>query len=121
MDNNSENIMETTKSLPNVRALSSKSALINRFLKNVTLKKMLDIKSHGNLKRTRNYLGLYPKGYKFQSNSNQDIDIAIDKEVIYGKEKQTIMKPVDKMMAINLKKQIFMNKTEQLLRVSKIC
>lgn len=81
---------------------------------------MLDIKSHGNLKRTRNYLGLYPKGYKFQ-NSNQDIDNAIEKEVIYGKEKQLIMKPVDKMMTINLKKQIFMNKTEQLLRVCTIC
>uniref|UniRef100_A0AAR5PF68 PH domain-containing protein n=2 Tax=Dendroctonus ponderosae TaxID=77166 RepID=A0AAR5PF68_DENPD len=116
-DSSSEISLETSKSLPNLRPSSSKSSLLNRFLKNVTLKKLMDFKAEGNLKRTRSYIGLYPKSEKLKPASNCELDSAIEQELISGREKQKTTEPPDQLLTIRLRNQIFRNKLEQLLKI----
>ncbi|CAG9765968.1 unnamed protein product [Ceutorhynchus assimilis] len=119
----SENLQDCieleSKSVPTtMRASSSKSSLINRFLRNVTLKKMLDLKAQANTKTIRNYIGLYPKGYKnVKPDCNLEVDAAIEKEVIMGNNKRLPFKSGDKILIGNLRKQIFRNLSEQFLKV----
>ncbi|XP_050309499.1 uncharacterized protein LOC126745604 isoform X2 [Anthonomus grandis grandis] len=109
-----------SKSLPNLRPSTSKTSLINRFLKNVTLKKMLDVKSQSVLKRTRSYLGLYPnKGVvQFNPDVNLAINKSLEQEIATGRAEMAKSGTcLDRKLANNLRKQIFRNPSEQLLRV----
>ncbi|XP_066260425.1 uncharacterized protein prd1 [Euwallacea similis] len=115
LSEHTDNVLDSTKSFPSLRPTSSKTSLINRFLKNVTLKKMMDSKSQMNLKRTRSYMRLCPKAEKGQLLNNKEIDIAIEEEVSLGKSKPK--EPADKVTQTNLSRQIFRDKLEQLLRV----
>ncbi|KAF7283348.1 hypothetical protein GWI33_000859 [Rhynchophorus ferrugineus] len=108
---------DAMKVLQNLRPSSSKSSLINRFLKNVTLKKLIDIKTQGCVKRTSNYVGLNVKDCKIDPNTNKEVDEEIEREVIIGKSKQLTTEAWDKMMVINLRKQIFRDKQEKLLQI----
>ncbi|XP_030758384.1 uncharacterized protein LOC115884070 isoform X2 [Sitophilus oryzae] len=111
------NQTDASKSLPNLRTSTSKSSLINRFLRNVTLKKMVDIQTQGYSKKMNNCIGLYVKGCKVAPTCNKEIDQVIENEIICGKKKQITIEYWDKITATKLRKQIFRNKEEKLLKV----
>lgn len=78
----------------------------------------MDFKAQGNLKSTRSYIGLYPKGEKLKPASNRELDSAIEQELTLGKEKQQATEPSDQLLTVRLRSQIFRNKLEQLLEAS---
>ncbi|XP_072376863.1 uncharacterized protein prd1 [Diabrotica undecimpunctata] len=108
---------DMAKSLPSLRPSTSKTSLINRFLKNVTLKKMLDAKIQSRQKCTRRVVNLFIKGVK-QVPASDDIDRELEKEIGVGRKKLTCSSDnLDKKMVLQLRKEIFRNKFEKLLRV----
>lgn len=81
-DTNDYNI----KSETNLRVSNSKTSLINRFLRNVTMKKILDAKLQRKQKASKRYLSLYVKSANINLDVNKDIDKLIEEEVIKGRE-----------------------------------
>ena len=113
-----EGNMVSSKSLQNLKPATSKSSLINRFLRNVTLKKMLDVKAQNKQKNCRKYMGLYVKNINYEYKGRDEVDEALEREILQGKEIcQTAEDTVDKKFAIQLKKEIFRSRLERLLRV----
>ncbi|KAL1497160.1 hypothetical protein ABEB36_008165 [Hypothenemus hampei] len=109
--------LESIRSFPNLKPASSKTSLINRFLRNVTLKKMMEVKSRGSIKNSRNYLGLCPKVRCIPQNFNHDLNLTIEKEIITGSAKKSSNQAIDKMTILNLKSKVFHNKCEELLQI----
>ncbi|XP_060517658.1 uncharacterized protein LOC132696694 [Cylas formicarius] len=108
---------ESSKSLPTMRTCTSKSSLINRFLRNVTQKKLLDIKAMRNQRRSRSYISLYVSGCKVDKKCNEEIDKEIEKEITRGKEKQLHSDISNRKMMMELRKQVFRKKTENLVKI----
>lgn len=98
---------------------SSKNSLINRFLRNVTLKKTLDMKLQRKQKSVRKYLGLYPKDLKLEFPVSNELDQQLDDEIVRGKglvkNKEV---EYDRSVLYKLKKEVFRNQQEELIRVS---
>lgn len=69
-----------------LRPSSSKSSLINRFLRNVTMKKMLDIKLQRKLKNSKKLIDPYLKGVKLERDVNKTLDKEIEEEIQKGRE-----------------------------------
>ncbi|XP_044266203.1 uncharacterized protein LOC123012390 [Tribolium madens] len=105
------------KSLQNLKPATSKSSLINRFLRNVTLKKMLDAKAQNKQKSCRKYMGLYVKGVQFEYKGRDEVDEALEREILKGMETCKNSDVVDQKFAMQLKKEIFRSRMECLLRV----
>lgn len=102
-----------SKSLPNIR---SKTSLINRFLRNVTVKKMLDMKLMRKEQAHKNYLSLYVKNVKPLPDCNVDINNQIEKEILTNyREKQTSEQRLDKLTISQIKVQLFREQSEILL------
>jgi hypothetical protein len=114
-----EGSLVTSKSLQNLKPSTSKTSLINRFLRNVTLKKMLDVKAQNKQKNRKKYLGLYVKDFKFEYKGKDEVDEALEREILRGKEicQKNSDDIVDKKFVIQLKKEIFRSRLERLLRV----
>ncbi|EFA03830.1 uncharacterized protein prd1 [Tribolium castaneum] len=107
-----------SKSLQNLKPATSKSSLINRFLRNVTLKKMLDAKAQNKQKNCRKYMGLYVKGVKFEYKGRDEVDEALEREILKGMEvAQSSEDVVDKKFGMQLKKEIFRSRMERLIRI----
>lgn len=108
---------ETSRSLPISRA-SSKSCLINRFLKNVTLKKMMDAKASNRQKGGKKIMSLYIRGVK-PNNVSDEVDRELAKEIENSKKKhQRYEDTLDKKLVIQLRKEIFRSRLERFVRVS---
>lgn len=108
---------ETSKSLPSLRP-NSKSSLINRFLKNVTVKKMMDTKAVHKQKSSRRIMSLYVKGVKLHGVSD-DVDRELEQEILQGREKlKRYEDTLDKKTVIQFRKEIFRSRLERLARVS---
>ncbi|CAG9853881.1 unnamed protein product [Phyllotreta striolata] len=106
-----------SKSLPTMRQSSSKTSLINRFLKNVTVKKLLDIKAQNYRKTSRRDVDLYIKGVRDVPTS-EEIDRELENEIISGRKKITnYMDGLDKRVLTQFRKDIFTNKLEKLQRL----
>lgn len=106
-----------SKNLQSLKPATSKSSLINRFLRNVTLKKMIDAKAQNKQKNCRKYMGLYVKGVKFEYKGKDEVDELLEREILKGKEMCQTSEDVDKKFEIQLKKEIFRSRLERLLRV----
>lgn len=108
--------IETARSLPNTRP-NSKTCLINRFLKNVTVKKMMDIKASNKQKNNKKIMSLYIKVVK-ANNVNDDLDKELAREIQQGKQKhQRYEDTLEKRMVIQFRKEIFRSRLERLVRV----
>lgn len=117
LDSKSET--DSTKSLSNLRPSSSKTSLINRFLRNVTLKKMLDMKTQKKEEFARKYLNLCVRGGKIDIQAEKDLVKNIEDEVIKGKNLRGCTE--EKYSASTLSKfrtEIFRDENEKLLNVS---
>ena len=107
------------KSSITLRTSSSKNSLINRFLRNVTIKKMIDIKQKKKLNSGRRYVELYIKGVRVDFNVNDALDKQIEDEVMRGlKKKSRSEHTVCYTLAFRLKREIFRDPDEDLTRVS---
>lgn len=114
-EKNEDNVV--ARSLPSCRQ-NSKSCLINRFLKNVTMKKMMDAKSYVKERSTRKIMNLYIKGVK-PSNLKDELDNELAKEIENARQKQQRYEDtLDKKMIIQFRKEIFRSRLERLARVS---
>ncbi|KAJ8949469.1 hypothetical protein NQ314_008226 [Rhamnusium bicolor] len=71
---------DNARSLPSLRPSNSKSSLIGRFLRNVTLKKMMDVKAQNKQRDSRNFMSLYVKCVKPNSVTD-DLDKELESEV----------------------------------------
>ncbi|CAH0558194.1 unnamed protein product [Brassicogethes aeneus] len=100
--------------LRTLRASSSKSSLINRFLKNVTQKKMMDLKAEK--KTERKIMSLYVKNFKGKMEKNDDLDGEIAREIVDGKNK-TFGENFDGKLVFQFKKEIFRSCFEKLIKV----
>ncbi|XP_056631113.1 uncharacterized protein LOC130441444 [Diorhabda sublineata] len=108
---------EIAKSLPCLKSSNSKTSLINRFLKNVTLKKMVDAKIQYRQKNSRRVVNLYVKGVK-QVPKCDEIDQYLEKEIAVGRNNvKNYMDSLDKKMVVQFRKDIFRNRLEKLHRV----
>lgn len=120
-DTRSEMDGEPSTSLRNLQSLrpaSSKSSLINRFLRNVTLKKMLDIKVEKRQKSCRKYMGLYIKGVKGDF-KRDEVDRELEREIERGRVvKRQFEEDFDKKLLAQFRKEVFRDWSEKLLRVS---
>ncbi|KAL3283510.1 hypothetical protein HHI36_006649 [Cryptolaemus montrouzieri] len=99
------------------RPSTSKSSLIDRFLKNVTLKKILDAKSAKRHKENKRCLSLYVKGVKGEFSGYDDVDKELEKEILVGleqKDKNSIV--YDKKMIAQFKREVFRSQLETLKR-----
>ncbi|CAG9825381.1 unnamed protein product [Phaedon cochleariae] len=106
---------DLAKSLP-LKASSSKTSLINRFLKNVTLKKMLDAKVLDKQRSSKRVLSLCVKGVKPQGPDK--LDGELDREVAEGRRKTVnYSDSVDKNLMVQFRKEVFRNRLEKLSRV----
>lgn len=102
------------------RPSTSKSSLIDRFLRNVTLKKILDVKSAKRHKNDRKYLSLYVRGVKGNFSGYDETDRELEKEIISGlKKKEEHAVIYDKRMITQLKREVFRSQMETFIRVSK--
>lgn len=109
---------EVTKTLTNMKPSSSKSSLINRFLRNVTVKKMLDMKTQKKTECSRIYLSLCLKNIRPDAEKDAVVCREIEKEVIKGKEnKKTVEESIDQGLLLKLKKEVFRHHSEVLLGV----
>lgn len=108
---------DTARSLPSLRPSTSKTSLISRFLRNVTLKKMMDIKVQNKQKSSKRLMSLYIKGIK-SNKVNDDLDKELDKEIALGQEKrQSCENLLDKKMVIQFRKELFRSRLEKLIKV----
>lgn len=100
------------------RPSTSKSSLIDRFLRNVTLKKILDAKSAKRHKNERKYLDLYVKGVKGKFTGFDEVDRELEKEIINGlKKKEANAVVYDKKMIIQLNREVFRSQLETFIRL----
>ncbi|XP_017774358.1 PREDICTED: uncharacterized protein LOC108561080 isoform X2 [Nicrophorus vespilloides] len=108
---------DTSKSLPNnvMRASSSKNSLINRFLRNVTMKKILDTRLQKKLRASR-YIDLYVKGAVADGNSSLDLDKQIEQEIL-GYRKNRENNGVEFEQIAKFRKEIFRDDREVLIKV----
>lgn len=111
--------LESAKSLPSLRSSNSKSSLINRFLRNVTVKKMMDLKAAHKRRTSKRIMSLYVKGVKV-NNVDDTLDKELIEEIHKGQEKQQqrYEDTLDKKMVIQFRKEIFRSRLERLKRVS---
>ncbi|XP_018577712.1 uncharacterized protein LOC108916016 [Anoplophora glabripennis] len=115
-ENRSED-SDTARSLPSLRPSTSKTSLISRFLRNVTLKKMIDVKVQNKEKSSRRLMSLYIKGIK-SNKVNDDLDKELEKEIALGQEKrQNCENLLDKKMIIQFRKELFRSRLEKLIKV----
>ncbi|XP_022918977.2 uncharacterized protein [Onthophagus taurus] len=105
-----------SKSLPNLRPSSSKSSLINRFLRNVTIKKMMDLKVQNKIKSSRRCLALYIKGVRVTSDVNESIDQEIEDEIVKGRIKNNCNLS-DGLVLSKVGREILRDQSEMLLKV----
>lgn len=106
--------------MANLRPSTSKTSLINRFLRNVTMKKILDVKAQNKQRHCRKYMGLYVKGpaLKGAFKRNDDLDKQLEREILVGKEKlKNHFDDIDKKQLIQFRKEIFRSCLEILLKV----
>nr|XP_023023284.1 uncharacterized protein LOC111511501 [Leptinotarsa decemlineata] len=108
---------DLSRSLPSGKASNSKSSLINRFLRNVTLKKMLDVKIQNKERNSRRPLSLYIEGVKPGEECNE-IDRELEKEILNGRKKLVnFADSLDKKIVIQFRKEVFRSRLEKLLRI----
>lgn len=112
-DNNKPDCIDSGRKLS-----SSKTSLINRFLRNVTMKKLLDMKLQKKQKNSRKYLSLYVKNENINLNVNKDIDKLIEDEVTRGRDaKEKADFKHDPNLIKKFKCEVFCNCNEQFLQV----
>lgn len=110
----------SSKSLQNIKPSTSKTSLINRFLRNVTMKKMMDLKLQKKQKSNRRYLSLYVRGVKANKELSKQLDTQIEKEIVEAKEKKkNCGNEFDTHLIYRFKNEIFRNFTEALVGVSR--
>lgn len=110
---------ETTKQLINMKPSGSKSSLINRFLKNVTLKKMLEMKMQKKKEFSRKYLSLYVKNAYPDPEKEAIICKKIENEVVEGKNaKRSVEDNMDQSILRKLRHEMFRDLNEIVLGVS---
>lgn len=111
---------EASKSLNNMKPSGSKSSLINRFLRNVTVKKMLEMKTQKKKDFGRNYMSLYVKGICHDREKERVLCNEIEHEVIEGRDrKRTTEECVDQVLLRKLRSEIFRDRSEVLLGVER--
>lgn len=109
-------VSEVSKSF-NMKPSTSKSSLINRFLRNVTVKKMLEMKTQKKEYGAK-YLSLYVKGVRPDDEKEAAVCREIESEVVVGREgKRSAEEIVDKVLLCKLKSEIFRNSNEVLMGV----
>lgn len=109
---------DVTKTLNNIKPSGSKSSLINRFLRNVTVKKMLELKTQKKKEFGRKYLSLYVNGGRPDPEKEAILCREIENEVVGGREtKKTVEASVDQVLLHKLKNEIFRDHNEALLGV----
>lgn len=106
------------RSLPTGRQSTNKSCLINRFLKNVTMRKMMDAKSSDKQKGSKKIMSLFIKGVK-SNNVSDELDRELAREIENARQKhQRYEDTIEKKMIIQFRKEIFRSRLEKLARVS---
>lgn len=113
--------LSSARSLQHIRPSSSKTSLINRFLKNVTLKKIIDLKLQKKQKNYRKYMKLYVTGIKANADMSKVLDREIEKEILFAKEKKIMQdEQCSTQLLYRFKNDIFRNCLEDLIRVSSL-
>ncbi|CAH1976175.1 unnamed protein product [Acanthoscelides obtectus] len=109
---------DVAKSLTQLRPTSSSgSSLINRFLKNVTAKKLMDVKSRNKTRSSSNILGLFVKGVRPPAGSDE-LDGQLEEEIVTGRETLKAQKVCyDKKMIAQFRKELFRNRLEKVVGV----
>lgn len=107
---------EESRSLQNMKPSTSKTSLINRFLRNVTVKKMLDQRMQK--KKDEKCMNLYVKAVRPDAEKEVAICKEIEKEVVKGREgRKTAEESIDKALLQKLKNEIFRDHNEVLVGV----
>ncbi|KAI4465220.1 pleckstrin y domain-containing family m member 2 [Holotrichia oblita] len=107
-----------SKTLSNLKPSSSKNSLINRFLRNVTLKKIMDLKQQKKCKYSRRCMGLYVKGVQVKAEVNYNLDRQIEDEILNGRAKIYNSKTCfDPKMLFKVRNEIFRDKMETLIKI----
>ncbi|KAF5281278.1 hypothetical protein FQA39_LY05164 [Lamprigera yunnana] len=114
-DERSDLDITSAKLLHSMKPSTSKASLINRFLKNVTMKKMIDLKLQKKQKCHRRYLNFYIPGVKNSLKNNKELDMQIEREIIEGKKKKYGKN--ESLCSYRFKKEIFRNSSEELIKV----
>lgn len=108
---------DAARSLPSLKPSNSKSSLIGRFLRNVTLRKMMDVKANNKHKTSKRIMSLYVKGVKGQK-ADDSLDKELEREVTLGQEKKhSNESTIDKKMVIQFRKELFRSRLEKLIKV----
>ncbi|KAF5277776.1 hypothetical protein FQR65_LT03756 [Abscondita terminalis] len=115
-DDRSDSDLSSAKSLLNMRASTSKTSLINRFLKNVTMKKAIDLKLQKKQKVVKKYLNLYIPGVKPNFEKSKQLNIQIEREIIEGKKKNLARNESDTNL-YRFKNEIFRSCSEELIKI----
>ncbi|KAJ8920684.1 hypothetical protein NQ315_004823 [Exocentrus adspersus] len=117
LSDNKDGEQEPVRSLPSLRPSNSKTSLIGRFLRNVTLKKMMDVKAQNKQRGSKRVMSLYVEGIKFNK-QNDGLDKELRKEVAAGQIKRRSCESLpDKKMNIQFRKELFRSRLEKLLKV----
>lgn len=119
-ESDSKNDLIDANKSSNLRVSSSKTSLINRFLRNVTMKKLFDMKLQKKQKSPRKYMSLYVNVPKLREKINETLDKEIEAEIINGqaaREKSELN--FERGLPKKFKTQIFRNSNEDFLKVIK--
>lgn len=115
----SQSELESIKSLQNLKPASSKTSLINRFLRNVTLKKMLDMKVQKKQEFARKYMSLCVQGGEIDMNSEKKLVRGLEEEILKNRGVKGFGEQLNgSSLWYKLKTEIFRDANEQLLNVS---
>lgn len=109
---------ELSKSLSAIKPSGSKSSLINRFLRNVTFKKMLEVRTQKKKDFGRKYLSLYVKNGLLDLEKEAAVCKEIENEVIQGRKTKDVEEGIDQIILQKLKNEIFRDQHEILLGVN---
>lgn len=110
---------DSSKAFQGLKSASSKSSLINRFLRNVTLKKMLDMKAQKKNEFARKYFSLYVKKGNLDVEEEKRTVRSIEEEVVRGRaSKESLQKRFDGNLSFKFRNEVFRNAKENLFNVS---
>lgn len=111
--------LDSSKAFQGLKSSSSKTSLINRFLRNVTLKKILDMKAQKRNEFSRKYFSLYINEGKLDGEEEKRVVQSVEEEIVKGRaSKGDSQKRFDGSLLFKFRNEVFVNTKESLFNVS---
>lgn len=111
--------LDSAKAFQGLKSASSKTSLINRFLRNVTLKKILDMKAQKRNEFGTKYFSLHIKEGKLNAEEEKHIVQSVEEEIVKGRaSKEDSQRRFDGSLLFKFRNEVFINMQENLFNVS---